>query len=284
MAAPRIEALAFDTTSFVTQTSTPLATTIGANGSASLIFTPTVTGTYLLRVSDGSGGLGGYTFGLSGEGLSAAAGPRLGDRFGTEGADVILTAGFPGDVAQGGAGDDLLVGQLSGDTLLGEVGRDALFGRAGADRLDGGAGDDNLFGEAGDDTLLGGAGIDNLIGGPGADLLVVGEGRGAHDGVFGFDPAEGDRLLWQRLPGSPIVDAATAAAAQINQGGNSFVWLGHNGFEGCLYHPRRRRPSGRQRPPGSALSHRDGGTVGAGRPFDRRGREDVGEARLTVGN
>jgi Ca2+-binding RTX toxin-like protein len=229
--APRIEALPFNEVTLLPLTMPPLAASTGANGSASLVFTPTTTGSYLFRASDGLGATGGYVVGLSGEGQNAAGGPRLGGRLGADGADVILAAGFSGDVIEGQGGDDLLVGQPASDTLLGDIGRDALFGREGGDRLDGGAGDDNLFGEAGDDTLLAGAGIDNLTGGPGADFLVVGEGRGAHDGVFGFNAAEGDRLLWQRLVGSPIIDAATAAAAQINQGGNSFLWLGHNGVE-----------------------------------------------------
>ncbi len=69
----------------------------------------------------------------------------------------------PGDLFDGGAGDDVAVGNGGDDQQYGGVGRDFLSGRDGADLLHGGPDDDVLAGGGGDDLLLGGAGNDYLF-------------------------------------------------------------------------------------------------------------------------
>lgn len=75
----------------------------------------------------------------------------------TDGADAF-TGHELGEIAEAGAGDDL------------------LFGNGGDDFLDGGLGDDFVSGGKGDDVLAGGKGNDTLSGGSGDDLIVGGEG------------------------------------------------------------------------------------------------------------
>ncbi|MGR8919625.1 MAG: putative Ig domain-containing protein, partial [Gammaproteobacteria bacterium] len=78
---------------------------------------------------------------------------------------IAETADDPGDVLDGGAGNDVATGNAGADRLLGRDGRDFLSGRGGPDELDGGPGNDLLAGGAGDDRLYGGAGDDILLGG-----------------------------------------------------------------------------------------------------------------------
>ena len=152
-----------------------------------------------------------------------------GNIVGTAGNDTLF-GGAGADTVAGGAGNDFLIGEDGGDQLRGESGDDILFGRAGNDMLQGGDGLDSFFGEDGNDTLIGGAGIDNMLGGPGADIFWVGHVSGPHDGIFDFNRAEGDRVQIQTVPGSPVDNAALAAAIQINGGGSTFLYLGtHNG-------------------------------------------------------
>lgn len=67
------------------------------------------------------------------------------------------------DIAEAGAGDDV---------LLGNGGDDFLDGGTGDDQVHGGAGDDVVAGDAGDDTLSGGAGDDLIVGGEGTDTVT----------------------------------------------------------------------------------------------------------------
>ena len=67
------------------------------------------------------------------------------------------------DIAEAGAGDDL---------LLGNGGDDFLDGGSGDDQVHGGAGDDVVAGDAGDDLLSGGAGDDLIVGGEGTDTVT----------------------------------------------------------------------------------------------------------------
>ena len=78
-------------------------------------------------------------------------------------------------LADGGAGDDVLLGGDGDDILTGGDGADVLFAGAGDNVVFGGAGDDVLRGEEGDDVLDGGAGDDVLLGGAGDDVLLNGE-------------------------------------------------------------------------------------------------------------
>ena len=63
---------------------------------------------------------------------------------------------------------------------------DILRGTASSDLVEGGRGNDFLDGSAGNDTLSGGAG---------ADTFVLRSG-GGHDVVMDFDPAAGDRVMF----------------------------------------------------------------------------------------
>jgi uncharacterized protein (TIGR03118 family) len=59
-------------------------------------------------------------------------------------------------IADGGAGDDVLIGGGGNNILLGNAGNDLLVGGPGRDILIGGDGQDALFGRGGDDILIGG--------------------------------------------------------------------------------------------------------------------------------
>lgn len=60
-------------------------------------------------------------------------------------------------IADGGAGNDVLIGGGGNNILLGNAGNDALFGGPARDILIGGDGHDFLFGNRGDDILIGGS-------------------------------------------------------------------------------------------------------------------------------
>jgi Ca2+-binding RTX toxin-like protein len=78
-------------------------------------------------------------------------------------------------LADGGAGNDVLLGGAGDDVLSGGDGADVVFAGSGDNVAFGGAGDDVLRGEEGDDVLDGGAGDDILIGDAGDDVLLNGE-------------------------------------------------------------------------------------------------------------
>jgi Ca2+-binding RTX toxin-like protein len=107
-----------------------------------------------------------------------AAGDRL-EVNGLGGSDAIDARGLePAEMrflANGGAGDDVLLGGDGDDVLFGGDGADVIFAGSGDNVAFGGAGDDILRGEEGDDVLDGGAGDDILIGNAGDDVLLNGE-------------------------------------------------------------------------------------------------------------
>lgn len=109
---------------------------------------------------------------------TAAAGDRL-EINGLSGGDAIDATGLEPIrmqfLAQGGAGDDVLLGGDGDDVLTGGDGSDVIFAGSGDNVAFGGAGDDVLRGEEGDDVLDGGAGDDILIGNAGDDVLLNGE-------------------------------------------------------------------------------------------------------------
>jgi hypothetical protein len=76
---------------------------------------------------------------------------------------AVLHAGDdPGNVLEGGSGNDELYGGASGDRLE---------GRDGNDYLEGAGGNDVLLGSAGNDTMIGGAGSDEFLGSTGNDTM-----------------------------------------------------------------------------------------------------------------
>lgn len=64
-----------------------------------------------------------------------------------------------------------------------------------SDTLYGTSGDDDINGRKGRDWIEGGKGNDHLTGGDGPDTFVLRAGDG-HDVVTDFNPAEGDRVLF----------------------------------------------------------------------------------------
>ena len=96
-----------------------------------------------------------------------------------DGEDSVDTTGVPAIgvriLADGGAGDDVLLCGAGDDVLLGGAGADVAFAGGGDDVALGGAGDDVLRGEAGDDVLDGGPDDDVLLGNAGDDVLLNGE-------------------------------------------------------------------------------------------------------------
>jgi len=112
------------------------------------------------------------------------------------GGTTIALVPEPGQVLNGGNGNNTLTGLAGNDVISGGNGNDILNGGRGHDRLDGGNGDDtldggigndDLSGGNGDDTLLGGAGNDSLSGGNGNDHLVAGAGNDSLSGGNGDD-------------------------------------------------------------------------------------------------
>jgi Ca2+-binding RTX toxin-like protein len=89
------------------------------------------------------------------------------------------------EVADGGAGDDIIYGNFGADRLSGGIGDDELYGGQDNDTLVGGAGDDILFGNRDDDSLTGGLGSDDFIWVP---------NTGGTDVVTDFSAAQGDRI------------------------------------------------------------------------------------------
>jgi Ca2+-binding RTX toxin-like protein len=106
--------------------------------------------------------------------------------------NVIFHAGDdPGNVLDGGAGNDQLLGGASADTLTGVDGNDVLDGAGGDDTITGGNGNDDIDGGPGQDSMSG-AGNDDTIDAEDdeADTLISG-GSGI-DSAFvdtGIDPA-----------------------------------------------------------------------------------------------
>ncbi|AWH29768.1 calcium-binding protein [Stenotrophomonas sp. YAU14A_MKIMI4_1] len=86
---------------------------------------------------------------------------------GTDYDDNILFRTAPGNVIEGGAGNDEIRALEHDDTLSGDAGNDIVFGGAGNDIIEGGAGSDLLSGEAGSDVYRFGfgSGFDFIVNG-----------------------------------------------------------------------------------------------------------------------
>lgn len=111
---------------------------------------------------------------------------------GGAGADIM--SGGPGedtvggssghDIVFGGPGEDLVGGSAGHDVVSGGPGEDLIDGWDGSDTLRGGGHRDRIYGRRGQDELYGQGGSDILIGSPGNDLL-----SGGRDG-FGGDAVD----------------------------------------------------------------------------------------------
>ena len=99
----------------------------------------------------------------------------------------VLNGGNGNNTLTGAAGNDVISGGNGDDVLNGGRGHDILDGGNGNDSLDGGIGNDDLSGGNGNDTLLGGAGNDSLSGGNGNDHLAAASGNDALSGGNGDD-------------------------------------------------------------------------------------------------
>jgi uncharacterized delta-60 repeat protein len=131
-------------------------------------------------------------------------------------------------MADGTAGNDILVGTTGNDTFNGLAGDDSLTGDVGADSLSGNEGNDTLRGDAGADTLVGGAGNDSLDGGAITDriaytdlnlarfdgatvgIVVDLEAGTAQDGLGGTDSLE--NVNW--IIGTSFNDSLTGASTR----------------------------------------------------------------------
>ncbi|MFK7944763.1 MAG: hypothetical protein AB8B85_17895, partial [Paracoccaceae bacterium] len=102
---------------------------------------------------------------------------------GTELADLI-TGGAGDDTLDGAGGNDQIIGGAGANTINGGAGDDELVGGADNDRIRGDDGNDVIAGAGGDDTIRGGEGNDTIDGGAGADLI---EGGAGDDTLYGGD-------------------------------------------------------------------------------------------------
>ena len=97
-----------------------------------------------------------------------------------------------------------------------------LKGTNKADTMAGTLGGDTLDGGRGNDFLDGGAGNDTLTGGDGADKFVLRSG-GGHDVVTDFNPAAGDRVLFDYGTYSDVMYLGKLSdGLDITSGSNTF--------------------------------------------------------------
>ncbi|MFG0325683.1 MAG: calcium-binding protein [Phycisphaerales bacterium JB037] len=122
-----------------------------------------------------------------GAGDDVILGHETRDRFRGGAGNDTLSGGDNRDVLWGGSGDDSLLGGGGRDQLFGQRGRDFANGEAGDDRVFGGAGDDSLSGGDGSDALFGQRDDDRLFGGDGDDDLRGATGNDTLDGGAGDD-------------------------------------------------------------------------------------------------
>ncbi|MBA3266993.1 MAG: S8 family serine peptidase [Acidimicrobiia bacterium] len=113
------------------------------------------------------------------------SGPSCGGRRAT-------IVGTPGnDRLTGTAGPDVIVGLGGADSIYGLDGNDVICGGAGNDVVDGGAGNDIIEGEAGKDRAIGGVGDDDVRGGGEADSLFGNNGNDVVNGGPAVDTCNG---------------------------------------------------------------------------------------------
>jgi Ca2+-binding RTX toxin-like protein len=151
-----------------------------ALGGADNIVVNDLAGTDVTNVSlDLAGTLGGTT--ADGQAdtitINATNGDDVIQIFGDASGIRVLGLGSEFDVLHFDAFDRLVINGLGGDDVIEASGLDGIQlvadGGAGNDVLIGSAGNDILSGGLGDDVLIGGLGVDILDGGPGDNVLIV---------------------------------------------------------------------------------------------------------------
>ncbi|MEM7156280.1 MAG: choice-of-anchor A family protein [Myxococcota bacterium] len=110
---------------------------------------------------------------------------------GTDGADVVISAGGGNVGVWLEDGDDEFYGTAGPDFVYGGDGDDTLFGNSGDDRLNGGDDDDTLYGGSGMDTLNGDDGEDTIFGSGDVDTIDGGDGDDTIDGGASVDVIDG---------------------------------------------------------------------------------------------
>ncbi|THD74463.1 MAG: calcium-binding protein [Phenylobacterium sp.] len=183
----------------------------GSNPDSSLVFTPTVSGTYYVEAGAFADGYAGsYTVAVAQTGTAPVPGDgndsiqataSMPDVETGAGNDTIVGLATANDYLRGGAGDDSIQGGASFDDINGNLGNDTIDGGSGGnDWLVGGqandlitahAGQNILYGNLGNDTLMGGNGGDTLRGGQGDDIIVGGSGNDWISGDRGSDTLTG---------------------------------------------------------------------------------------------
>ena len=125
---------------------------------------------------------------------------------GSGGADTLIGSSLggpglarPGDILNGGPGNDVILGLGGADRLVAGPGADTIFA---------GPGSDQVFGLGGRDTLIGGLGADGIRGGRGADHLFGRRGPDNLHGGFGNDHLNGGRGI-DTCRGGPGTDTLT---------------------------------------------------------------------------
>jgi Ca2+-binding RTX toxin-like protein len=131
---------------------------------------------------------------------------------------------WPGDLIEGGAGNDRLRGSGGDDQIFGGPGNDLIFGTAGNNTLHGGRGND---------TIHGGPGNDSIFGSDGDDLIYTGGGRNIAYGGHGNDTihaGDGGNLVGAG-PGNDIIYGGLGNDTLWGGVGNDLIFAGGGNTE-----------------------------------------------------
>jgi len=132
----------------------------------------------------------------------------------------------PGEVLEGGDGDDLLEGGDGWDYLNGKGGNDTLIGGKEGDSASGGEGDDVIDGGEGWDYLEGGAGNDTMTGGEQGDYYYF-DGDSGQDVITDFNPKEDSiSVRSEGLKFEDVTTEKTSEGLKISWGDNSVLLKG----------------------------------------------------------
>lgn len=132
----------------------------------------------------------------------------------------------PGEVLNGGEGNDNLVGGDGWDFINGGAGDDTLSGGKEGDNLDGGDGNDILLGGEGYDYLHGGTGNDTMTGGEGGNHYTFEDDSG-HDVVTDFNVKEDTISLFsEKLKFEDLKSEKTSDGLKVSWGDNSVLLKG----------------------------------------------------------
>jgi Ca2+-binding RTX toxin-like protein len=175
--------------------------TAGTQGDDTLVGTDEDDVIFGLAGNDLIQGLGGsdeLDGGAGNDTLESGAGQAFDFLRGGDGDDILRVQGDFGGVAEGGAGNDLIVGSPEQFAFV------DMDGGTGNDTMIAGAGDTTFVGGEGDDRMEGGAGDDQFIGNPfgveeGTDMFVF--------GAVWTDPLEGfTDIVWDMEDGLEKLD------------------------------------------------------------------------------